>query len=308
MPPPVISLVPRRFEDGGWGGVPRFDFELRGAIPGLISLNTRLPHRLKLAWLAKRHPDAVVITGNELSVEVPDSLRTVVMHHGCAQTHFDRDPEWRDAGAQALVRAQREMYSRPNRWFVAAARWTSGEFSRHYGVPEAPVLPNWVAPMARNAGTRLRPVVLGDWRTFNKGSSVIDALRAARADLEFKTLACEHHERPEVYGSADAWLCLSLSEGGAYAVADAEATQLPVVTTDVGNVHEFTESVVVPWQERDQVARVSAALDEALALQRTRSFYTDFDHAAWTAGWRHLLEEVCDSGPRAPLLPRSGNG
>lgn len=305
MPPPtapVISLVPRRFEDGGWGGVPRFDFELRSAFDGLISLNTRLPHRLKLAWLAKRHPDAVVICGNELSVEVPDALRTIVVHHGCAKTHYDRDPEWRDAGALALVAAQAEMYRRPNRWFTAAARWTAEEFARHHGVPLAPVLPNWVAPMARREVPKARPVVLGDWRTFNKGEKVIDRLRAARPDLEFKTIACAHDERPQFYGAADAYLCLSLSEGGAYSVADAEATQLPLVTTDVGNVYEFTDSVVIPWQERDDVARVSRALDEALALRRTRSFYTDFDHATWRAGWHELVAQVRDSGPREPLL------
>jgi glycosyltransferase involved in cell wall biosynthesis len=232
-----------------------------------------------------------------MSLVVPNSLRCVIMHHGCAQTHWDRDPDWRDAGAQKFCDDQGEMYRRPNRWFVAAAQWTAEQFSAHYDVPVAPVLPNWVAPMPRLRPDNERPVILGDWRTFNKGSGVIDALRAARPDLEFRPLRCEHDERPAFYGVADAYLCLSLSEGGAYSVADAEATSLPLVTTDVGNVFEYTSSIVIPWQQRDDVATVSAALDKALALERSAdsSFYAAYDLKTWTAGWRDLLQTVADT-------------
>jgi len=93
--PRLISLVPQRFEDGGFTGVPRFDWELRRALPEIESINTKLRSRAWLRWLAWREPDAIVITGNETSLMVPETLRTVVLHHGSAQTHFDRDPGWR---------------------------------------------------------------------------------------------------------------------------------------------------------------------------------------------------------------------
>src|SRR6478735_5778545 len=74
--PRIISLVPQRFEDGGFSGVPRFDWELRRALPEMQSENTKLKTRAWLRWLALREPDAIVITGNETSLMVPDALRS----------------------------------------------------------------------------------------------------------------------------------------------------------------------------------------------------------------------------------------
>jgi hypothetical protein len=302
--PRLISLVPQRFEDGGFTGVPRFDWELRRALPEVNSINTKLRSRAWLRYIAWREPDAIVITGNETSLMVPDELRTIVLHHGSAQTHFDRDPGWRGSMERGFCRAQRAMYSKPNRWYLSAAAWTAQQFSLHHGVPLAPVLPSWVESMARRSqsGPNARPIVLGDFRTFNKGSEVIAKLGAARPDLEFRDLKCTYEQRKEVYGAADAYLCLSLSEGGSFSVSDAEATALPLVTTDVGNYLEYSESYVIPWQKRDDVAFVLAELDRALSGPRGPSFFEAWTFDSWRAAWREKVEEVADGKPRDPLL------
>ncbi len=300
--PRLISLVPQRFEDGGFTGVPRFDWELRRALPDLNSINTKLKSRAWLKLIAWREPDAIVITGNETSLMVPETLRTVVLHHGCAQTHFDRDPGWRGSMEKGFCRAQRAMYSKPNRWYVSAARWTAEQFSHHHGVPLAPVLPSWVESMARSKARGGRPVVLGDFRTFNKGSEVVAKLSAARPDLEFRDLKCTYNERKDVYGAADAYLCLSLSEGGSFSVSDAEATTLPLVTTDVGNYLEYSASYLIPWQNRDDVAYVLGQLDRALSSPREPSFFEAWTLDRWRAAWRSTLEEVAAVKQRDPLL------
>src|SRR5258706_14736471 len=171
--PRIISLVPERFEDGSWSGVPRFDWELRRVFRAMVSLNTGWRSLLRLRWIAARTPDTVVITGNETSLLVPASLRTIVVHHGSAQTHYDRDPSWRDRRSRRWCRAQRDMYRRPNRWFVAPARWTAEQFALHYGVPMASVIPHWVERLETGSGPSRprssfptgRRVVLGDFRT-----------------------------------------------------------------------------------------------------------------------------------------------
>ncbi|HYP74750.1 MAG TPA: hypothetical protein VER12_02270 [Polyangiaceae bacterium] len=300
--PRIISLVPQRFEDGGFSGVPRFDWELRRALPEMQSENTKLKTRAWLRWLALREPDAIVITGNETSLMVPDALRTIVLHHGCAQTHFDRDPSWRGSMEQGFCRAQAEMYSKPNRWFLALARWTSEQFSKHHGVPLAPVLPSWVESIPRLHTNHARPVILGDFRTFNKGSDVVEKLSAARPELEFRVLHCTYEQRKEAYGIADAYLCLSLSEGGSFSVSDAEATRLPLVMTDVGNYLEYTASRVISWQQRDDIPTILGELDRALSTPRGPSFFEDWTFEKWRRAWRRQVEEVADSGPRAPLL------
>jgi hypothetical protein len=300
--PRLISLVPQRFEDGGFTGVPRFDWELRRALPEVNSINTKLKSRAWLRYLAWREPDAIVITGNETSLMVPQALRTVVVHHGCAQTHFERDPDWRGSMEQGFCRAQRAMYALRNRWYLAPARWTAEQFSRHHGVPLARVLPSWVESITRSTPNNVRPIVLGDFRTFNKGSDVVAKLSAARPNIEFRDLKCTYETRKESYAAVDAYLCLSLSEGGSFSVSDAEATSLPLVTTDVGNYLEYSASYVIPWQKRADVGIVLAALDRALSEPRGPSFFEAWTFDKWRAAWRTTVEEVAAVKQREPLL------
>jgi len=300
--PRLISLVPQRFEDGGFSGVPRFDWELRKALPEVQSVNTKWKTRAWLRWLALREPEAIVITGNETSLMVPDQLRTVVMHHGCAQTHFDRDPAWRGKMERGFCQAQRDMYLRPNRWFVSIAGWTAQQFSQHHGVPAAEVLPSWVETNPRLATRNARPIVLGDFRTVNKGSDVIDRLRAAMPEVEFRTLVCTYEQRKEIYGSVDAYLCLSMSEGGSFSVSDAEATSLPLITTDVGNYLEYDQSQVIPWQKRDDLALLKHEVARALEQPRGPSFFDTWTFDKWRKSWRTLLERVASVKHRDPVL------
>jgi hypothetical protein len=301
--PRIISLVPRRFEDGDFSGVPRFDFELRKALPQVESVGTTLKTRAWLKWLSWREPDAIVITGNETSVGVPANLRTIVMHHGCAQTHLDRDPDQEAARLlRVMCRAQSEMYRLPNRWFVAIAKWTAQQFSSHYGVPLAPILPSWVEPIERQPQSGDRKVVLGDFRTFNKGSQAVPRLRELAPHIEFRPLKCTYQTRKAAYAAADAYLCLSLSEGGSFALSDAEAARLPLVTTDVGNYLEYAASRVLPWQKRDDPACVLQEVEQALAAPRGPSFFDTWTFEKWRDAWRQLLTEVASTKAREPLL------
>jgi glycosyltransferase involved in cell wall biosynthesis len=298
-----VSFVPRRFEDGDLTGVPRFDWELRRVFPRMVSETARPRARAWLKWLALRHPDTIVITGNDMSMLVPRRLRTIVVHHGCAQTHFDRDPDWRGAEPQRLCAGQRQMYRRENRWYIALARWCADQFSEHYRVPTARLIPSWVEPIDRRRHAPARPVVLGDFRTFNKGRDTLARLTQALPKWEFRTLSCTYETRKAAYAAADAYLCLSLSEGGSFAMSDAEAADLPLVTTDVGNYREYSEAAVIPWQARDDVAQVQHALDRALNSRRGPSFFANWTFDSWRRTWLDLVDEVAASAHREPLLP-----
>jgi hypothetical protein len=302
--PPLVSLVPRRFEDGAWSGVPRFDFELRAVFPGMRSLRLSPDPRWVLrAVRALREPGAVAVVGSEDSLLLPSSVRAIVVHHGCAQTHFDRDPKWRGPRERWRCRAQRLMYRRANRTFVALARWTAREFAGHYGVPEPAVLPNWVAPLPRRAARAGRPVVLGDWRGFNKGRPAIPGLQRRLPGVELRPLRCTYATRPAAYGDADAYLCLSLSEGGSYSVSDAEAAALPLVSTDVGNYLEYDACRVVPWRRRDDAELVGGEIERALAAPRGPSFFERWTFEKWREAWHALVRQVAD-GPPLPATRR----
>ncbi|HEY3254622.1 MAG TPA: hypothetical protein VGJ91_11765 [Polyangiaceae bacterium] len=304
--PRLVSLVPYRFEDGQFSGVPRFDFELRRALPEIESVRISLWTRAWLKWLAWREPDTIVITGGEDSLLVPSGLRTIAMHHGCAQTHFERDPDWRWGLPKRMCAAQRAQYALPNRWYVALAEWTAREFSRHYGVPQAAVLPSWVEPIEKTPRAGERPVVLGDWRSINKGSGIVPRMRELAPHLELRQLKCTYQTRAARYAEVDAYLCLSLSEGGGFSVSDAEAARLPLVTTDVGNYLEYASSRIVPWQERDDAPLVLREVEQALATPRGPSFFDDWTFEKWRKAWRDLVTEVASTKERASLRVADG--
>ncbi|HEY3253830.1 MAG TPA: hypothetical protein VGJ91_07775, partial [Polyangiaceae bacterium] len=124
--------------------------------------------------------------------------------------------------------------------------------------------------------------------------------------VDFRLLACTYDQRKEVYGNADAYLCLSMSEGGSFSVSDAEATSLPLITTDVGNYLEYTASQVIPWQKRDDTEFVKTEVERALSTARGPSFFESWTFDKWRKAWRTLLEQVADVKGREPVLGTAG--
>jgi len=287
-------------------GVNRFSGYFKRAFPEVLNVTPGTVGAIE--W---RDGD-VVVTDNHLSLLVPDSVRTIVVHHGCAATHYERDFAWRNAETLAMVNAQREMLSRPNRFFVAPSEWVADEFGKIAGWTrdakrrvdrkgyEPTIIPHFVEFIGIAGPGQLpgvKPVIIGDWRTLNKGSGVIDKYREECPQYEFRQLDFDPTNdaaRQEFYRSADAYLCLSLSEGAPYSVADAEAASLPIVSTICGNVCEFPQDDFYIIQNRfssehgveEGVNAIRAALENG---RRTPSFYESWDFTKWQAAWRRVI-------------------
>lgn len=284
----VYSLVAKKLEDvppASFGtGVTRFDESLRAVFDGLVSVT---PARLPAFG-----PDDVVIADNHLSVLVPETTPCIVVHHGCAATHHERDPSWRGAHIDRMIADQGRMLRMKRRLFVAPSAWVRGEFARHYSLPGnyARVIVNRAALIdGPRPPMRDRLVVLGDWRDSNKGSAWVGELRRELREWDFRPLRCRTvAEREQAYRDADAYLCLSMSEGGSYAMCDAEAAGLPIVSTDVGNAREFGCALIehgAPAQD------VSQALRAAMAMQRP-SYFDAYGFDDWAADWRNAVEDA----------------
>lgn len=281
----IYSLVEKRIEDGGWSGIPRLDFQLRRIIPGLKSV-AGYPPRLS--------EGDIVIAPNHLSLRVPQGIRTIIMLQGTAATHYERDPEWRTRETMEMVIAQGQMFGLPNRTFMAPGAWVVGEFKRNCGLNGSfnpPVIVNWADPIPQLPKPG-KPKILGNWKDPNKGSLVWRKLQARRPDWEFVPLGFRDLEQKRrMYGEASLYLCLSLSEGGPYSVADAEAAELPIVTTDVGNYLEFDDCMVIPWQERDNVELVIAAIEQKLRIGRRKpSYFKNYTFDCWKRYWEKLIQ------------------
>jgi glycosyltransferase involved in cell wall biosynthesis len=282
----IYSLVGKRIEDGGWSGVCRFDWMLRQIFPDLKSITpAQLPGRF--------NSGDVVIADNHLSLLVPDDIRTIVVHHGCAQTHFDRDADWRNDSAAAMVEQQRLMREKRNRRFVAPSRWVADEFAACYQddfLHECYLIPHWVDRIERTPPPDPMPLIIGDWRDNNKGAGLRQHLADRCRQWEFRQLQFKNDiEKRWQYARASLYLCLSLSEGGSYAMADAEAARMPIVTTDTGNYREFKESGVIPWQMRDNLELVAAAIERRLSSLRGASFYDSYSFEDWARSWLEVV-------------------
>jgi hypothetical protein len=283
----LFSYVAKRYEDGGFSGVPRFDYEIRKVFPEIRSV-TSMPTDLDA--------NDIVITDNHYSLNVPQVVRTIGVHHGCAKTHFDRDPAWRNPDTSRIVLEQTRMFSFRNRFWVSPSEWVRGEFMRHVGLPKpyAALIPHWVkrfGPVERRSGSK--PVVIGDWRDSNKGAGLIAQLREACPDIEFRPLSFRQDQKEKFYLDADLYLCLSTSEGAAYAVADAEACGLPIVTTDVGWVHEFSDATVIPWENREKADFVASWIRTKLKEGRVKpSFFEAWTFDRWAEAWKTAVTAV----------------
>lgn len=294
----ISSLVGRRIEDVEPGGFPtgvtRFDRELRRVFPDLRSITP--------ACLPTFTPADVVICDNHLSMLVPDDVPTIVVHHGCAASHWHADETWRNANTARIVDEQRRMLCKPNRLYVAPSTWVRGEFARWYGLPAdyARVIVNWVPVIAGVRRPHSTPmVVLHDARDENKGASLIRALSNRIDDCEFRQLRCTTDaERLAAYRNVDAYLCASYSEGGSYSMADAEAARLPIVTTDCGNARDFAGCYVT----RGTPFAVTKRLQTVWRAGRPApSFYETYTLDVWAGLWRQAVEDV-RCGSRSALL------
>ena len=280
----LYSYVAKRAEDGGWTGVSRFDAMLRRVFPGMRSM-TLLP---------VMNGEDVVVTDNHLSCDVPERVETVVVHHGCAATHFSRDPQWRTNGSRKAADKQVKMFFKANRRWVAPSAWVADEFSKVIPdrMREVNVIPHWVQPISPLA-RQGKPRIIGDWRDHNKGAIVWRKLAERYSQWEFQPLNFRDDAgRCKQYGEASLYLCLSLSEGGAYSVCDAEAAELPIVTTDVGNYREFKDCEVIRWQDRNDLEAVGAAIERKLKAGRCLpSFYRDYTFEHWVGLWREVVAQ-----------------
>lgn len=284
----VYSYVAARIEDITRKfptGVPRFDMTLRRAIPEMVSV-------IKLPAL---DPCDIVIADNHLSNDVPPHIKTVIVHHGCALTHYERDPMWQYPHTLEICEKQRRMFDLPNRVCVSQSYWASTEFAKR--VPNYPksvyIIQNWVEridPLPKHG----KPIIIGDWRDNNKGVNAWRKLAEKCDKYEFRPLNfTDDAGRKKQYGEASLYLCLSLSEGGAHAVCDAEAAELPIVTTDVGNYISFPDCEVIRWQDRDNTDLVIAAIEKKLKIGRKiPSYYATYTFETYRGLWRTLLESL----------------
>jgi hypothetical protein len=248
----IYSYVVKRFEDGAWSGVPRFDNLIRRTLPGLQSV-TSCPSDLRAG--------DVVITDNHLSLDIPEEIRTVVVHHGSAAVHFARDPYWQTDRTAEIARLQDAMLKLKNREYVAPSAWVAEAFTEWHNAVgyRATIIPHSVERIHRKQRSGSKPIIIGDWRDWNKGVAAFKELRNRKSsDWEFRPLSFR---------------------------TDAER-----VKQYSGNFKEFDDAEVIDWRKRDDPDLVIEAIERKLREGRSKpSFYEQYTFEVFRKLWEAVI-------------------
>lgn len=266
----IIHYTPTNYESGSFGGVARFDYELRKAFPNLQSV-LRQPN---ISWVNINPKDVIIITDHSFIKEIPINFKVIAVHHGMAAEHKKRNPSW---PGDTYVNQQKDMGKRPNTWFVGISKFTERAAKDHHAVIDDIVILHGVDTKTDIPATKGRSVV-GDWRTESKGSKIIDNIRAKCDTFTFSNLKCGQHNKHTGYQNHNIYMCISYHEGNAYAVMDAIACGLPVLSTTAGlfdGDYDKRLGEVIPWQERNNVNLIQEK------LQKIYDNYDNYDPIGW---------------------------
>ena len=89
----IIHYCCGSYDQGAYGGVARYDYQIKLAFPHRRFFQGPQQKKYMLQFLEKCDKP-IVITDNHLSIDIPNKYPLILVHHGCAKTTADRNPTW----------------------------------------------------------------------------------------------------------------------------------------------------------------------------------------------------------------------
>lgn len=239
------------------GGVARYDTQLRLVFPErkFFAAPNQKDHMLKYLETCK---NPIIITDNHHACDIPNKYPVLLVHHGCAMTTSERNPDWPEYCRRVFVCGQTRMleYRNPkNTWILSISKACTDDFTKHYPdtYPKFKridlIHPSEFSEMAhkKNFDTTRRPRILGNWNNIKKGGHLLPNLRKLLPDFEFvqlcvmprpdETLESFNVRKQIEYLKSDMFLQIANSEGFSYASQDAMICGLVPVCTNVGGFY-----------------------------------------------------------------------
>jgi len=327
----VVHVSWLKRSDGELGGVEKFADYLQRALReaghecSVVAWSDYPTHRVARNI---SNPDKALLLGSwleanvEFDVAVSDGYwglgitqRPVlpVVHGTWAQFHLNMGGSpWADHE----VRAQHDAFNAPNAFPVACSPAAARELLQHHRREAVATILHGIDLQA--FGPRLskttdimpeiipQPIVLHAATNSKKGSEIMPAIaRQLGPGFDVQYLGAKADEEPEAFRRGDIFLHPSKHEGNAYALLEALASGLPVVTTPVGlfasiedglvgrvlpvsaTVSQWADAVRDVWPHVAVLSRAARACAETMA---------DFDR--FKAEWVALLLDICSPGSK----------
>lgn len=247
----IIHYCCGSYYKGNYGGVARYDYHISLAFPNYKHFTGPKQKNEMLEYL-KKVKNPLVITDNHLACDIPNEYNILLVHHGVAQTHAEREPGWCKYWKELCCNGQSKMlfYRNPKSTrIVSISQFCTDEFIKYYGDTYLRFERKPILHTSELDETKYKiiwnktPIVLGNWQGINKGEPIVNNISKNSKFFKFNKLNCkcdngnitEYNKRKQqIYLNSDIFLQISTSEGNSYASLDALICGIPVVASDVG--------------------------------------------------------------------------
>jgi hypothetical protein len=284
----IIHYCCGSYYKGANGGVSRYDYQISKIFPNYKHF-TGPSEKLKMLNYLKQNKNSIIITDNHLACDIPNEYDMILVHHGVAKTHAERDPNWNEYWKSLCCDGQDRMlsYRHPkNTKIISISQFCTDEFTKHYGEKYTRYsITKVLHPSELNENKYKRfnlksnnlPIVLGNWSTYNKGSETIKNI-SKNNNFNFKQLSISlnnytqegindfNNKKQDIYLNSDIFLQISLCEGSSYSALDALLCGIPVVSSDVGFFYKDIPEdcfVKLDWKRNNDIEYINEKLKYA---------------------------------------------
>lgn len=313
----IVSYCCDSYERGGTGGVARYDYTLSLAFKDRKFFKGPEEKGKMLRYL-KKCKNPIVLADNHLSCDIPNQYDVFILHHGCAETTAQRNPDWGEPWKSLCTRGQRKMLDTrdpKNTIMISTSISCKDDFKRHFGEKytkfriidhlNASELDENVYKKTFNP----KPKVLGNWCHVKKGSKIIPVIKQKIGDkFQFNQLNVSmkngdiqnfNKQKQQIYINHDIFLQISSSEGNSFATLDALICGLVVVASDVGLFYKDVPDncfVKMDWRRQDDPNYVRKCLEKAwenreeLSKNARKWYLENCGMKRFKTDWKKIIE------------------
>jgi hypothetical protein len=304
------------------GGVARYDTQLKLIFPERVFFRAPQQKKEMLEYL-KSCNKPIVITDNHIACDIPNEYPIILVHHGCALTHAEREPDWNEYWKNLCCSGQEKMlyHRNPNNtWIISCSTFCTEEFTKYFGdvyksfknfyIPHSSELQENVYKTSWNE----KPNILGNFTTNHKGKNVIEKLInhqiSKKYDFKFnninvlpknnESLLDFNSRKQQRYIDSDIFLQLSLHEGNSYSSLDALINGLVIVSTDTGLFYKDVPEncfVKIAWEKMNDadyiMEKIAYAWEnkDVLSKNAINWYMTNYRFSEWESKMKKILSD-----------------
>lgn len=278
----IIHYCCGSYSRGSFGGVARYDYHLSLVFPNRLFFEGPR-EKSKLLGYLNTCKNPLIITDNHLACDIPNEYEIILIHHGVAKTHADREPTWNKYWRDLCCNGQAKMlqYRDPKTTkIISISQFCSDEFTKYYDsvytrFERIKILhSSELNERYKKDKWNTIPIVLGNWKDVNKGKNVIKELALCN-DFKFQDLNVHpdqkgvvdfNYRKQNIYLNSDIFLQLSLCEGNSFSTLDALLCGIPVVSSNVGLFYKDVPEncyVKIEWERNNDAKYIESKLREA---------------------------------------------